>query len=94
MKPYFMFAVSADYVAAQDETSSELLPLNNFNVLGDLGFGVDIPVSKTGLVLSPELKFSYGFLDMNDSNANTIFANSLSALKKQAFTLNLYLYKR
>jgi hypothetical protein len=54
---------------------------------------VDIGLGKSGFAISPELKYSVGFSDMKDA-ANTTYARALSSLKKNIFSLNVYLRKR
>jgi hypothetical protein len=92
VRPYFMLGPSFSY---QIGTINDLLPVKKALVLGDLGFGIDFRIPKTGMLLSPELKFTAGFSDMIDkSGTNTVYTDALSSLKKQMFSLNIYLRKR
>ena len=78
----------------QKSTSSEKLPVKKSLVFGDGGIGVDINILKSGIIISPELKYSAGFSDIKDGAATTTYAAALSSLKKNAFTLSVYLRKR
>jgi len=49
---------------------------------------------KSGWVLSPELKYSAGLNDINSSTSTTVYSAALGSLKKNTFSLNLYLRKR
>jgi tetratricopeptide (TPR) repeat protein len=91
--PYFSLGPSFSYIFKQDATSTELVPVKKSVVLGDAGFGVDISFVKSRLILSPELKFSTGLTEMK-GDANTIYATTLSSLKKQTITFSVYLRGR
>jgi len=92
VRPYFMLGPSFSYQIGQ---INDLLPIKKGLFLGDLGFGIDFRIPKTGMVLSPELKFTAGFTDMVDkSGTPTVYTDALSSLKKQMFSLNIYLRKR
>lgn len=92
--PYFSLGPSFSYLLSQNSTSTERLPVNKSIFIGDAGFGVDFGLAKSGLVISPELKYSSGFSDMKDNAATTNYARALSSLKKNTFSLNVYLRKR
>lgn len=92
--PYISLGASFSYLFSQNSASAEKLPVNKSLFLGDGGFGVDIGLGKSGFALSPELKYSAGFSDMKDKAATTSYARALSTLKKNTFSLNVYLRKR
>src|SRR5690242_10310792 len=56
-RPYVMLGPSFSYQVGE---INDLLPVKKGMILGDLGFGIDFTIPKTGMVLSPELKFSAG----------------------------------
>jgi hypothetical protein len=89
--PYFSAGPSFNYTIAQDESSSSKLPVKSFTLFGDAGLGVDINLLKT--ILSPELKFSASFTDINE-DANNLYTNTLSSLKKQTFMFSIYLRRK
>jgi len=89
--PYLKVGASFNYLISQNDESKEFLLLNKSLLLGDAGFGIDFRMPKTGLVLSPELKYALGFSEMKDKNSSTSYANALSSLKKQVISLNLYI---
>lgn len=92
--PYISLGPTLNYILGQDNTSNELLPIKKTLVMGDGGFGVDVKVAKTGMVISPELKYSAGLSDMKDGASATTYSAALSSLKKNSFTLSIYLRKR
>jgi hypothetical protein len=91
INPYLALGPSFSYVLGE---SSEQLLTKRSLLLGDAGFGVEFTVPKTGMVISPELRYSRGLNDMKDDSASSIYSATLSSLKKQTFTLSLYLRKR
>jgi tetratricopeptide (TPR) repeat protein len=92
--PYISLGASFSYLLSQNSASAEKLPVNKSLFTGDGGLGVDIGLGKSGFALSPELKYSAGFSDMKDNAATTTYARALSTLKKNTFSLNVYLRKR
>lgn len=92
--PYIALGPSFSYLFSQNTESRELLPIKKSLLLGDAGIGVDIGLLKSGLCLSPELKYSAGLSDMRDDPAATPYGAALSDLKRNSFTLSLYLRKR
>ena len=92
--PYLALGPSFSYMLSQNSSSSEQLPVKKSLLLGNGGLGVDISLLKSGWVLSPELKYSAGLTDMRDDASNTVYNAAISSLKKNSFSLNLYLRKR
>ncbi|HEY6062597.1 MAG TPA: caspase family protein [Chitinophagaceae bacterium] len=92
--PYISLGASFSYLFSQNSISAEKLPINKSLFLGDGGLGVDIGLGKSGFALSPELKYSAGFSDMKDAAATTSYARAISSLKKNTFSLNVFLRKR
>lgn len=92
--PYVVLGPSFNYMFSQNSTSAEQLPVKKSLFLGSGGLGVDIGLGKTGLSLSPELKYTVGLSDMKDAASTTSFSRALSSLKKNTFSLNVYLRKR
>ena len=92
--PYILLGGSLNYSFNQDNTSTETLPVKKSLIFGDAGLGIDINILKSGIILSPELKYSAGLSDIYDNNASSAQAAAISTLKKNAFTLSLYLRKR
>lgn len=94
ISPYFTGGVTYSIIINQDEASTSLLPLKKSLFMGDLGLGLDFLFPKSGMVLSPELKYSAGFSDMADRTVTTQYNVAISSLKKNVFSLNLYLRKK
>ncbi len=92
--PYISLGPSFNYIFKQDNVSGDILPVKKSLICGDAGLGVDIGILKSGIVISPELKFSAGLSDMKDNAATTIYAAAVSSLKREAFTLSICLRKK
>ena len=92
--PYFSLGPSLQYILGQDNTSAELLPVKKTLFMGDAGFGIDFTIPRTGMIISPELKYTAGFTDMKDPAVSTVYSTNISSLKKQAFLLNICLRKK
>ncbi|HEV7783361.1 MAG TPA: caspase family protein, partial [Chitinophagaceae bacterium] len=60
INPYLALGPAFSYVVGGN---SEILPTKKSLVLGDAGFGVEFTVPKTGMVISPELRYSRGLTD-------------------------------
>jgi len=91
--PFLSFGPTISYLMKQNAASSSKLSLKSFAMLGDAGLGVDIGLQKAGFILSPEFKFSSTFTDTKE-NANNLYTNTLSSLKRQAFVFSIYLRQR
>lgn len=92
--PYIALGPSFSYLLSQNNSSSDILPFKKSMFLGNAGIGVDINLLRSGIVLSPEIKYSAGLSDIQDNTASTPYNAALSSLKRNAFTFNLYLRKR
>lgn len=92
--PYIALGPSFSYMLNGAASTDEILPVKKSLFLGDGGLGVDINLLKSGIILSPELKYSAGLSEWRDESATGNYANALSSLKKNGFTLSLYLRKR
>ena len=92
--PYIVAGPSFNYFFAKKNLSNEILPVNKFSVIGEGGLGVDFNLVKPGLIISPELKYAAGFSDVKDKSSLTAYSVALSSLKKNAYTLSVYLRKR
>jgi len=89
--PYLALGPSFKYNLG---STDPLLPVKRSLFLADAAFGLDFPISKSGMVLSPELKYAAGLSDMREPNANTNYSNALGSLKRSEFTLGIYLRKK
>ena len=92
--PYIALGPSFSYMLNGAASADELLPVKKSLFLGDGGLGVDINLLKSGIILSPELKYSAGLSEWRDDAGTSNYASALSSLKKNGFTLSLYLRKR
>ncbi len=92
--PYIALGPSFSYLISQNNTSTERLPVKKSLLSGNGGLGVDINILKSGIIISPELKYSAGLSNLKDDAATTAYAAALSSLKKNVFSLSVYLRKR
>lgn len=92
--PYFSLGPSFNYLLGQSNATAELIPVKKSLFIADAGFGLDIGIPKAGIILSPEIKYSAGLSEWKDETVISPYTTVLSSLKKQAFTLNIYLRKR
>ncbi|MBK5270279.1 MAG: caspase family protein [Bacteroidia bacterium] len=88
--PFVSAGPALSYVVKQNSASALKLPVNKTDLVGDIGFGIDFAFPKSSLILSPELKFSKGFIDMN-KDINNFYTHSINSLKRQVFTFSVYL---
>lgn len=92
--PYFVAGPSFHYLLGQNSASAERLPVMKSLFSGQAGLGIDIPLYKTGFYISPELKYAAGFSELKDDAGHSPYMAALSSLKRNSFTLGLYLRKR
>ena len=92
--PYFSLGPSFSYLLGQSNATAEIIPVKKSLFLADAGLGFDIGIPKAGIILSPEIKYSAGLSEWKDETVISPYTTVLSSLKKQAFTLNIYLRKR
>jgi tetratricopeptide (TPR) repeat protein len=90
--PYIALGPSFSYLL--NGSTDEVLPVKKSLFLGDGGIGVDINLLKSGIILSPELKYTAGLSEWKDDAGTSNYAAAISSLKKNGFTLSLYLRKR
>jgi hypothetical protein len=91
--PYLMAGPTVSFFLQAEDEVSLRFPLKPVDILGDIGFGVDIAMAKSRAVLSPELKYSRGLLNAKETTANN-FSNAISTYTRQHFTFSLYLRKQ
>lgn len=92
--PYFSLGPSFNYLLGQSNATAEIIPVKKSLFIADAGLGLDIDIPKSGIILSPEIKYSAGLSEWKDETVVSPYTTVLSSLKKQAFTLNIYLRKR
>ena len=90
ISPYIMAGPSFHFSIRPYGTQALELPVKSFSFMGNAGAGVDIGFKKGGYILSPEIKYAHGFSDLKE-NGNSIYSNALSSLKRNFFTLSIYL---
>jgi hypothetical protein len=88
--PFLSAGPAFSYVLKQNTESSLKLPVKKTDLLGEIGLGADIGFPKPKFVLSPEFKFSKGFINMND-DINNFYTHAIDNLKRQVFTFSIYL---
>jgi hypothetical protein len=88
---YFLAGPSLRFNISQDQFSKTVLPVNSTILAGNLGTGLRIPLKK-GMILSPELRYLFGFTDLHDANAGTNLSNGLGSLKAREISIGLHLH--
>jgi hypothetical protein len=88
--PFISLGPAFNYIVNQNADASAKVPVKKSVFMGDAGLGIDIPVGKNGIILSPELKYTQGFNNLRENTRNE-YTNTLSSLKKQGITFSIYL---
>ena len=91
--PFIMMGPTYNYIVNQNADAAKKVPLKKSVLLADAGLGVDIALAKSGLVLSPEIKYSQGLNNLKE-DARTEYTNTVSSLKKRGITFSVYLRKQ
>ncbi len=92
VSPYIMLAPVASYTI-QNDAARIKLPLKDFSFSGEAGLGVDIGLLNSGIVLSPELKYTQGISNLKGEGSN-IYLNTITSVKRGGFSLGLHIRKR
>lgn len=90
--PYIMLAPVASYTI-QNDAARIKFPLKDFSFSGEAGLGVDIGLLNSGIVLSPELKYTQGISNLKGEGSN-IYLNTITSVKRGGFSLGLHIRKR
>jgi len=88
--PYISIGPSFNYIMNQNKNVSKRVPVKKSVITGDAGLGVDFPLGKSGLIISPEIKYTQGFNNLKEDARNE-YTNTISSLKKRGFTFSIYL---
>jgi Caspase domain len=88
--PFISAGPTLSLITQKADDNSARVAVKPLDLLGDAGVGVDIGFIKSHLILSPELKYSRGFLSVK-KDRNTVYSNILTKLNRQTFTFSLYL---
>jgi Caspase domain len=91
--PYISLGPTFNYILHEDANASSKIPIKKSVIMGNAGLGIDFSLGKSGLMLSPELRYEQGFNNLR-KNAGTEFTNTLSSLKKRGIVLSFYLRKK
>jgi len=96
-KPYKDFRVfvvggikySVDLASnSRSRAAENLLKLNQSDLAVELGVGFQVFFPY--FILSPEVKFSYGVLDIHSKDANTTFSSNIDKLFSRGFAISLH----
>jgi len=93
-KPYISLGPSFSYLFSQDNNSADKLPVKKSVLTGTAGVGVDLGLGRSGFIISPELNYAIGLSDMKDNASSSNYALAVSSLKKETFSLHVYLKKK
>lgn len=87
-----MGGASFNYLLTKNDPADPI-QLKNTMLSADAGLGVDIAPSNAGIIISPELSYSFGRSDIKESAASNI-DGAFNSLKKNNFRFTIYLRKR
>ena len=88
--PFFSAGPTFSMTMQKTDNNSSRLSVKPIDILSDLGLGVDIGLVKSHLIISPELKYSRGFIDANESGTSTSFGRAITKINRQNFTFSIY----
>lgn len=91
--PYLSLGPSFSYLIKENAAAASKLPFKKADLQGNIGLGTDIGFSKSDIIVSPELKFSKGLLDINE-DINNFYSGSINNLKRQVFTFSVYIRRK
>jgi hypothetical protein len=91
--PFISAGPTFSFLSQKNDINADRLPMKKFDVSGDAGFGVDIGLAKASVVISPEIKYSRGLIDLRDNNFSG-YSTVVTKLNRQAFTFSVYLRRR
>lgn len=86
-QPYISFGPSFLYMLAQHEDAQNLMPLKAADLIGEFSLGIDLLSKRLKAVISPEIQYSYGFLNLN-SDSHNLYTNTIEKLNRRSFTLS------
>ncbi len=93
VSPFISAGPVFSFINQKSDANSAKLGVKPFDVLADAGFGVDIGLLKSHLIISPEIKYSRGLLDVKESN-DVSYSRLISKLNRQAFVFSIYVRAR
>lgn len=93
ISPFISAGPTFSLLMQKTDENSARVSVKPIDVLGEVGFGVDIGFIKNHLVLSPEIKYSRGLTSVKE-DVNTVYSNIITKLNRQTFTFSLYLRGR
>lgn len=89
IQPYFSGGPMVNFLINQADNGNRI-PLKKSNVAADAAVGVNVPVLKNKLILSPEIRYQNSFSDLNE-NAGTRFTNAITGLKRKSFSFSIHI---
>ena len=73
---------------SRSRREEDLLKLNQSDLAIELGVGFQVFFPY--FILSPEIKFSYGVLDIHSRDENTTFSSNIDKLFSRGFAISLH----
>lgn len=89
-RPYIIAGPAIQYSIADMGNSSATFLIKKFNFLGSVGLGIDLDLKK--MILSPEIRFTHGFSNLNKEG--TVYNSSMSDLKRSSITAGFYFRRK
>jgi tetratricopeptide (TPR) repeat protein len=90
--PYLVLAPEASYIMQNEEAASRLT-FKEFGFSGNAGLGVEIGLTRSAWVISPELKYTQGISNLK-GDGNNLYLNTISSIKRKGFELTVHFRKR
>ncbi len=75
------------------QNSNADFPVKSLDISGDLGIGVDIGSKKSPVVISPELRLTEGFSNINGDKTGSL-SRLLTDIKRKSYTFSVYIRKK
>jgi hypothetical protein len=86
--PFLSIAPTILYMQYQHEDFANKLPLNKVDFLGEISIGLDFPSPKLKCIISPQIKYSHGFLNAKN-DLNNIYSNTIEKQMRRAFIFTI-----
>ena len=87
IKPYVCTGVTFLYRYSQLQDVESKYKLKDFDVLGQIGFGIKIPAEH--VIISPEIIYNNGFINVANK-MNNLYTNTIDKLNRQKFCLTVF----
>jgi hypothetical protein len=88
--PVLSIGPSFSYIVKENAAVRSKLPFKQADLQGNIGLATNFNIARAKLQLSPELKFSQGFLNINE-DINNFYTHSIDNLKRKLISFSIYI---